>query len=278
MSKTRKGIYEYELEYDPQDPYVARGLKIAYSDRLAEDLMPVIYDPRGCGREPFPPELMAYRFVVDQNLRKICALYEVYWRRQDCTWRELNKDHDHDYEQIQVHLDMQSGVVERVVVSSIGSAKYGGHGVEIYADVPNARAEDVEYTTSPMGMFPWGGSMGREGVTQMRWIPIERLSFESGRPAVVVLNCYHVFTGLKRRSVPEGWARLEPPLGRLDRRLLDRWYYHHEENRFGHDVSKPLEEPCVFYYPPPGDWKARLIYRMLSLYFSIKQIINRGRA
>lgn len=271
----RIGDEEYELEYDPEDPFIAEGLEVAYCDRLAEDYMPIILDPRGCGSEPSHPELTAYRLVVDPRSLRICILYEVYWERQDCTWRELNKDHDHDYEQIQVHIDGGSGEVERVVVSSVGSVEYSGHGVEIYAEIPEAKAEDMEYTTSPMRRFPWGGTRGRKGVTQIRWIPIERLFFENRRPAVVVLNCYHVFTGLKRRTKPGEWPELKPQLGRLDRKRLDRWYYHHSENRFGHDVSKPLEEPCIFYYPPPDDWKARLIYRLLSLYFSIKQILNR---
>ena len=271
------GNEEYELVYQPHDPFIADGLEVAYCDGLAEDFRPIIFDPRGCGVAPFPPELMAYRLIVDPAARKICILYEVYWGRQDCTWRELNKDHDHDYEQIHVHVDTTSGKAERVVVSSVGPMGCGGHGVEIYAGTEKSRVEEIKYTTSPMRMFPWGGASGRKNLTQMRVIPIERLYFEDRRPAVVVLNCYHVFTGLKRRNKPEGWPELSPRLVRLDRELLDTWYYHNSGNRFGHDISKPLDEPCILYYPPPGDLKARVIYRLLSFYFSIKRTLNRRK-
>lgn len=271
------GNGEYELEYDPLDPFVAAGLKVAFCDRLAEDHKPIILDPRECGSKPFPPDLMGYRLVFDPSSLKVCILYEVYWARQDCTWRELNKDHDHDYEQIQVHLDASSEEVERVVVSSIGSVENGGHGVEIYEHVPKAKAENLEYSTSPVDRFPWGGPRGRRNVAEVRRIPLKRLCFEGERPIVAVLNCYHVFVGVKRQIDPVAWHELKPRLERLDRRLLDRWYYHNSGNRFAHDISKPLNEPCILYYPPPGDLKARLLYRLLIVYFSMKRIINRRR-
>ena len=271
----RIGKEEYELEYEPHDPFIADGLEVAYCDRLAEDFKPIILDPRSCGVAPFPPELMAYRLIFDPGIQKMCILYEVYWSRQDCTWRELNKDHDHDYEQIHVHIDAALGRVEKIVVSSVGPMDCGGHGVEIYAETQKSRVDDIGYTTSPMRMFPWGGMRGRKSVTQMRVIPMERLYFENRRPAVVVLNCYHVFTGLKRTIKPSEWPELNPRLVRLDRELLETWYYHHSGNRFGHDVSKALKEPYILYYPPPGDLKARGIYRLLSLYFSMKELLNR---
>ena len=123
---------EYELEYDSQDTFVTADLMVAYSTRLAEDFMPIIFDPRGDGSKPFPPEFVAYRLIVDSRRQKLCILYEVYWIRQECNWKELNKDHDHDYEQIQLHFEMESGKIERVVVSSAGSLEYGGHGVEVF--------------------------------------------------------------------------------------------------------------------------------------------------
>ena len=262
---------EYELEYDPQDPFVAPDLDVAYSFQLAKDFVPVIFDPKGHGSKPYPPELIAYRLVVDSKEQKLCALYEVYWRRQDRTWQELNKDHDHDYEQIQVHFDMKSGKRKKVVVSSVGPVKYAGHGVEVYSRIPKAEVRDVEYTTSPKGPFPWGGDHGQNSATQIREIPTERLILENARPSVLVLNCYHVFAGLKRKLPPEERNKLTPQLERLDRSFLERWYYRHTKNRFGHDISKPFQEPHIMYYPPPEDWKSRLVYGLLWFFAYLKR-------
>jgi len=266
---------KYELEYDPLDPFVAPGLVVAYCSQLAEDFMPVLLDPRGYGSKPFPPELIAYRLVVDLRGQRLCVLYEVYWRRQECTWKELDKDHDHDYEQIQIHFNVKTGEKEKIVVSSVGPIEYAGHGVEVYSHTSKAEVRDVEYTTSPRGPFPWGGDNGRKNVTQVREIPIERLVFENGRPAVVVLNCYHAFVGLKRELPLEERNELDPSLVRLNRSLLERWYYRHVKNRFGHDVSKPLDEPYVMYYPPPEDFKSRLAYGFIWLFAFIKRNLSR---
>ena len=266
---------KYELEYDPKDPFVASDLAVAYCSQLAEDFMPIILDPWKHGTRPHPPEFVAYRLVVDSKRQKLCALYEVYWRRQDCTWKELNKDHDHDYEQIQVHFNIKTGEKEKVVVSSVGPVEYAGHGVEVYSHIPKAEVREVEYTTSPKGSFPWGGDQGQKNATQIREIPIEWLVFENGRPVVLVLNCYHVFTGFKMKPQLEERNKLNPRLTRLDRGLLEKWYYRHAKNRFGHDISMPFEEPHIMYYPPPEDWKSRLVYGLLWLFASFKKILAR---
>ncbi len=259
------------LEYDHQDPYIAIDLKVAYCYQLAEDFMPVILDPWKQGSKPYPPELIAYRLLVDSKRQKLCILYEVYWRRQDCTWRELNKDHDHDYEQIQIHFNMKTGKADKVVVSSSGPIQYAGHGVEVYSHISKVKALGVEYTTSPRRSFPWGGEYGQENITQIIEIPIEGLVFENKRPVILVLNCYHVFTGLKKNFQPKERNELKPRLERLDRVLLERWYYRHIKNRFGHDISKPFIEPHIMYYPPPEDFMSRIVYRLLWLLVFIKR-------
>lgn len=265
----------YELEYDSEDPFVTPGLVVAYCSQLAEDFMPVLLDLEGYGSKPFPPEMVAYRLIIDSTRQRLCALYEIYWRRQDCTWRQLNKDHDHDYEQIQVHFDMKTGKKERIVVSSVGSIEHAGHGVEVYSDIHGAKARDVKYATSPEDHFPWGGPRGQKSATEMREIPIGRLAFENGRPVVVIVNCYHAFTGLKRRLSPGEGIALTPRLERLDQELLERWYYRYVKNRFGHDISQPFIEPYIMYYPPPEDWKSRVAYSLLWLYTFFRRILSR---
>jgi len=266
---------EYQLEHDLRDPFVAPGLAVAYCPQLAEDFLPIVLDPRGHGSRPYPPELIAHRTVVDVRGKKLCIIYEVYWRRQDCTWRELNKDHDHDYEQLQVHFNTETGAKERVIVSSVGPVEHAGHGIEVYSHVATPEVRDVEYTTSPKGPFPWGGDHGMKYVIQIRVMPIGRLVLERGRPAVLVLNCYHAFAGLKRMLPAKERNELRPKLGRLDQRLLEKWYYRHAKNKFGHDVSKPFDEPYVIYYPPPEDWKSRLVYYLLWLYAVAKRVLTR---
>ncbi len=150
------------------------------------------------GSNPYPPDIIAYKFLVDSKKQRLCALYEVYWKRQDCSWKELNKDHDHDYEQIQVQLDLRTGKRDQIVISSVGPVEFAGHGIEVYTNVIEATVYDVEYTTSPKKFFPWGGDFGQKNVTQIRNIPISQLFFEEKRPSVIVVNCYHAFTGVKK--------------------------------------------------------------------------------
>ena len=265
---------EYELEFDPKDPYVALNLAVAFCRQLAEDFMPVLLDPKGYGSQPYPPDLLAYRLIVDSKEQKLCLLYEVYWRRQDCTWRELNKDHDHDYEQIQVHFDLKNGKKEKVVVSSVGPLENAGDGVEVYSSIPQAVFKSVTYTTSPKKHFPWGGDYGQRNSTQIREMPIESLVFENQRPAIVIVNCYHAFVGLKKNFSIRERNDLTPRLERLDRRLLDKWYYRYAKNRFGHDISKPFDEPYIRYYPPPEDWLSRLAYTFLWLFSNLTGILR----
>ena len=280
MSKDNRSLIldlegkHYEIEFDPQDSYVVDDLKVAFCDQLGEDFAPMLFDPKDYGSIPFPPDFIAYRLIVDLEGQRLCILYEVYWRRQDCSWRELNKDHDHDYEQIQVHFSLKTGEKEKVVVSSVGPVENAGHGVEVYSSVPKAKVKTVVYSTSPKKAFPWGGDFGKTNATQIREIPTENLFSEDGKPAVLILNCYHAFTGLKRSLLPEERKELRPTLRRLDRKLLDLWYYRHVKNRFGHDVSKPFEEPYVMYYPPPEDWLSRLVYGYLWVVNSFKRVLG----
>ena len=280
MSKDNRPLFldlegkHYEIEFDPQDSYVVDDLKVAFCDQLGEDFAPMLFDPKGHGSSPFPPDFIAYRLVVDLEGQRLCILYEVYWRRQDCSWRELNKDHDHDYEQIQIHFSLKTGEKEKVIVSSVGPVENAGHGVEVYSSVPKAIVKTVVYTTSAKKSFPWGGDFGKTNATQIREIPIENLFSEDGKPAVLILNCYHAFTGLKRSLLPEDGKELRPRLEKLDRKLLDQWYYRHVKNRFGHDVSKPFEEPYVMYYPPPEDWLSRFVYSYLWVVNSLKRVLG----
>ncbi|MBO3753609.1 MAG: hypothetical protein FGF53_01820 [Candidatus Brockarchaeota archaeon] len=265
---------EYSLKLDPHDPFVTTGLVAAYSNRLAEDFKPIVLDPRGYGSKPSPPRFIAYRLLIDPEKRKLCILYEVYWSRQDCTWRKLNKDHNHDYEQLQIHFDAAAGTMEKVIVSSTGPMEHGGHGVEVFSKTREAKSRRVEYVTSPQGKFPWGGPGGRRNATEIREIPVELLAFEGNRPIVLVVNCYHVFTGLKRTLRPEEKVELKTRLRKLDRKLLEKWYYQHFRDRFGHDVSNPFKEPYVMYYPPPEDGLSRLVYSLLYAYASVKSFFS----
>lgn len=264
---------KYQLEYDPKDPFVSAGLAVAYCSQIAEDFMPVLFDPREHGTKPFPPEFVAYRLVVDSKREKLYILYEVYWRRQDCSWKDLNKDHDHDYEQIQVHLSIKTGKKEKIIVSSVGPVKCAGHGIEVYSNIPKAEVREVCYTTSPRKSFPWGGYHGRNNFTQVREIPIGQLVFENNRPTVTIINCYHAFAGLKKNVLLKGKNMLNPRLERLDRKLLKRWYYRNVKNRFGHDISRPCDEPYIIYCSPPEDFISNLIYGLLWRLASIKRTL-----
>lgn len=265
---------EYELEEDPQDPFIVPGLMVAYDPQLAKDFLPILLDFNEYGSKPYPPKIIGYRLVVNQKSQRLCILYEVYWKRQDCTWKELNKDHDHDYEQIQIHFNIKTGEREKVIISSIGPVEYAGHGVEVYSHIFKAKVKDVEYTTSPKKWFPWGGDKGQNNVTQVREIPMKKSIFKGKRPIVLVINCYHAFVGLKRKSLTEKMNELKPRLEKLNRELLEKWYYHHAKNRFGHDISKPFDEPYIMYYPPPEDIKSRIVYFLLWLIACLKRRIS----
>ena len=265
---------EYQLEYDPKDRYVAEGLSVVFSDELASDFMPVIFDPRGYGGAPFPPELVAYRLVMNSVKNRLCAVYEVYWKRQDCSWMELNKDHDHDYEQVQVHFNLADGLLDKVVVSSTGPVENAGHGVEVFCGVDAVKVKTVTFVTASDRSFPWGGKSGQRSATQVREIPLKQLVFEGNRPSIVVLNCYHAFAGVKRVLLSEERVLLNPELVRLDMALLEKWYYLYTANRFGHDLSNPFWEPYLFYFPPPEDWVSKVAYGFLWFFSSLKRGIG----
>ncbi len=59
---------------------------------------------------------------------------------------------------------------------------------------------------------------------------------------------------------------LEPKLERLNQKLIEIWYYRNVKNRFGHDGSKPFDEPYIMYYPPPEDLLSRFVYGVLWLF------------
>lgn len=263
---------EYELEFDSEDNCTTSGYAVAFCPELAQDFLPILFDPKLHGNEPFPPDLIAYRLIVDLKKERLCILYEVYWSRQDCTWRQLNKDHDHDYEQIQIHFNLETGKKSKVVISSVGPPAYAGHGVEVYSDIAKAQVREVAYFTSPKKFFPWGGDFGQRNLTQIRDIPIGKLFFEGKRPTALVLNCYHAFTGVKTELTPEERIELKPKLTKLDQELLDVWYYRNAKNRFGHDISKPFEEPHIMYYPPPEDLLSNFVYGMLWFFNATARI------
>jgi len=261
---------DYELEFEPENSYIRDDLRVAYSDDLAFNFMPILLDPQEFGINPFPPDFLAYRLILDLKEQKLCILYEVYWRRQECSWQGMYKTHDHDYEQIQVHFNLQTGKRQKVVISSVGPVANAGHGVEIFSNISKAECRTMEYKTSSKKYFPWGGTHGEENKTQVREIPINKLLFEQKRPFVIILNCYHAFVGMKKQISKEKQNKLDIKLERLDRTLLDKWYYGHSTNKFGHDISKPFEEPYVMYYPPPEDWLSRFVYELLWIIHFLK--------
>ena len=228
---------------------------------------------KGYGSAPLAPDILAYRLIVDANEEKLCALYEIYWRRQDCSWQGLNKDHDHDYEQIQIQFDLKTGE-KKYVVSSVGPIDSAGHGIEIYKNVPKATFKNIEYRTSPKPFFPWGGKSGQKNLTQIRTIPTNNLFLNGKRPEIIIVNCYHAFTGVKRILEDEEKIELKPKLERLNQKILDTWYYRNSKNRYGHDISKPFEEPCILYYPPPEDGLSRFVYTILWIFYTFKRLLT----
>lgn len=275
MDVTIEGV-EYRLELDSETKFVSPDFNVAYNDELADNYKPIIFNFKREGQLLPPPEFIAYRIVVDNKEKQLCVLYEVYWKKQDCDWRGLNKDHDHDYERIQLHFNLNTGKLEKVVVSSGGPIESGGHGVELYSYTTQYTRYSVDGITSSKDTFPWGPYVIK---TQIQEWPISNLLFREKNPVVKIIACYHVFTGVKVHNKPSTWNKeetneLELPLKRLDQGLLEQWYYRHTKNRFGHDVSNPFQEPYLLYCPPPEDIKSRIFYGLLWIYHALKKVIT----
>ena len=263
--------HSYILEFDKRDPFVSPAYDVAFCDELAKRYKPRILDPLGYARNPVYPEFMAYRLVHDDRNRRVCLIYEVYWHRQDCQWRQFNKDHDHDYEQIQIHFNLSTGALTHVVVASVGPVRYGGHGVEIYSHVKQVRSWGIRKKTASFDSFPWGRHNYETWILEQ---PIFNLVFMDKRPVVRVVNCFHVFTGIKwnqwqtHRRNPDPTSPLSHevyiPLCRLDRRLLWQWYYQHHTNQFGHDLSDPFTPPHILYYPSPKQFVLRAFFTIVG--------------
>jgi hypothetical protein len=260
----------YKLVQVQYDPYISNGYIVCFCDKIALEFQPVIYDPFNWGCIPFPPEYMAYRGIYDKINQTLCILYELYWLRQDCTWREMNKDHDHDYEQFQVHLNLEKEVVDKVIVSSVGPAESAFHGVEVYHHTEITTHSQEGFVTSTTNKFPWGGIFGKKRHTFVRSIPIKKLEFQGNRPVTVVLNCYHAFTGSKGTRNLSDSPKLNPKLRKLDEKLLHEWYWVNKKNRYGRDVSNPLQFPHVMYSPPPEKWFPNLCYDILWKLYSLR--------
>ncbi|MDO8123407.1 MAG: hypothetical protein Q6364_03415 [Candidatus Hermodarchaeota archaeon] len=275
MNVTLEGR-EYTLEFDKRDPFVSPAFDVAFCDELALRYKPIIIDPKGHGKQPVPPEFMAYRLVYDERHHRLCIIYEVYWTRQDCSWRQFNKDHEHDYEQIQIHFNLQHSSLDRVVIASAGPPRYGGHGVEVYRHVKQVRSGAIRRKTSSFESFPWGRH------TYEIWVldqPLYNLVFIDQRPIVRISNCFHVFTGIKwnqwqyhrRKSKRRNPLQheLTIPLCRLDRRILWQWYYQHHKNPLGHDLSNPFTPPHILYYPSPSEFGLRFLFTLVGFITSI---------
>ncbi len=71
------GNEECELEYQPHDPFIANGLEVAFCDKLPRTWA-IKLDPKDYVVTPFPPDLTAYRLIVDPTTLKICIFYGIY--------------------------------------------------------------------------------------------------------------------------------------------------------------------------------------------------------
>lgn len=272
---------QFFLEFDKRDPFVSPSYDVVYCDELAKRYKPIILDPKGHGRVPVPPEFIAYRCVHDNNTQRLCLIYEVYWKQQDCQWRQFNKDHDHDYEQIQIHFDLNKGTLTRVVIASAGPPRYGGHGIEVYRHLKRVRSGAIRLKTASFESFPWGRHNYEIWVLQQ---PIYNLVFIEKRPVIRVSNCFHVFTGIKwnqwqthrRKTDTDNPLRqeLSIPLCRLDRRILWQWYYQHRTNQFGHDLSDPFTPPHILYYPSPKQFLLRFSFTLVGFITAILRALT----
>lgn len=273
--------YGYILEFDKRDPFVSPAYDVAFCDALAKRYQPIILDPKGYGQTPVPPEFMAYRMVHDNDHQRLCLIYEIYWAQQDCQWRQFNKDHDHDYEQIQLHFNLQKGTISRVAVASAGPPQYGGHGIEVYHHTVNVISRAVRRKTGSFNSFPWGRHNYEIWVLYQ---PIHNLVFQNKRVVVRVSNCFHVFTGIKwnqwqTHRKTKDWDNalrheLDIPLIRLDRRILWKWYYQHRSNQFGHDLSDPFTPPYILYYPSPKQFLLRFSFTMVGFITSMLRTLT----
>ena len=110
--------------------YVKPGVLVGFCDELASDFLPVLFDSKEKnGTKPFPPDAAFYRlFFHSANKTELCLLYELYWKDQKCT----GKNHLHDYEQIQIHINTKIHTVEKIILSSKGSPASSFHGVHVY--------------------------------------------------------------------------------------------------------------------------------------------------
>jgi len=278
MDVTIEGVV-YRLELDLDATFVLPEFNVAYNDVLANNYKPVILDThvKKWGSHPVPPEFMAYRFIIDNDVNRLCAIYEIYWREQDCDIQNLNKDHEHDYEQVQIHFSLDTGLIVRVAVAAVGKKRYGGHGVEVYSQpklIDGQKKYDfVQRNTSPRPYFP-GGSYTY--ITEVKRIEISKLAFRDRRPILVVVNCYHVFAGGKQKQerTPrfQEAVELSIPLKRLDEQLLQEWY-NYKENPYRHDISAPFEEPYMLY--KPHTVKCRIFYWLVRQRIAFNKWLKR---
>ena len=243
----------YSLE-NAENSFVSSLHEVTFCDELGENYKPALFDNENKDAiTPSPPTGVYYRIILGKV--EICIEYEIYWTEQICN----GKNHEHDYEQIQVFFSKNSGTLTKVVISSAGFPPFTYHGVHVYSE-DEQDIRGVYYSFGQPPVYPWGKKDIRN-FTEVATIPLKKLHFVNNNPAILNTTCYHSFEGIVSSLYQEqvlSRRRVNLTLQRLDKKTLKRWYFDHKTNQFGHDISDPFDVPHLKYYPPPNKIGSRI--------------------
>jgi hypothetical protein len=233
------------MEYNSK--YLLPECKLFFSDRLADKYKPVVYNFL-C--QSGSPMALYYRIVAKDQRRDLCIQYFFYWDYQNC----MGASHRYDYEPIFVYLKNDSSSPQMIVNGGFSGPQCGFHINEIRPVKGERNHSPMSFSEKmcPEPYYPFGkgGNVNCEGCATYYPLDGDDLTSEDTHPLFGIIACSNVFSGGKFSL---RWERFNPPLKRLDDSTLDKWYFHHHDNReedmpFGHDIANPFSYPYIKYH------------------------------
>jgi hypothetical protein len=242
-----------------ESKYTLDGYKVFFSAKLARQYEPIVYAGVCMSGDP---EAVYYRILQNDKKSEFCIQYFYYWKYQSC-WPE---SHNYDYEPIFIYLKPEDPNPYLIV--------NGGFAKEINCRLhknevrPRKGKKDndlqhIAANLSPYPYYPFGqdGNVKYDGCVKTYPLDTgEDLGFEEKyHPLFGIRACSNVFSGAEGDLHGQ---RFNPPLKKLTDNVLNKWYFHHYENKddmpFGHDIADPFTPPYIKFHKPSKEEVERL--------------------
>jgi len=254
LSNTRLGLLSLE-EYKTK--YALEGYRVFFSTKCARQYEPIVYAGECMSGDP---AALYYR-ILQSHKDEFCIQYFYYWQYQNC----MMTSHGYDYEPIFIYLKSDNSNPYLIVNGGLGKPNCYFHKNEVRPR-EGKKDNDTRHITanlSPYPFYPFGqdGNVKYHGCVKSYPLTTgEDLQFEEKyHPLFGIRACSNIFSGAEGDLHGH---RFNPPLKRLNDRVLSKWYFHHYKNTndmpFGHDIADPFTSPYIKFHKPTRQEVERL--------------------